>query len=89
MEKAYDLKALGEKIKEEAKKEGLDLAEQAVEKLAKAVYNGTKSWAKESAALSKDGLLGKVDDYVAPFYDQLDSVVNPQIDKIDLDGDGD
>ena len=40
MESAYDVKALGEIIKEEAQKEGLQLAEQAVEKLGKAVYAG-------------------------------------------------
>lgn len=84
MENAYELKALGQMIKEEAAKEGLTIAEDAVEKLAKAAYVGTKKWAKESAALSPT----KIDDFIAPFYDQLDVVVLPQIDKIDLDGDG-
>ena len=84
MTKAYDLKALGQKIKEKAAADGLTIAEDAVEKLAKAAYLGLKEWGKESAVLSTT----KVDDFVAPFYDQLDVVVNPQIDKIDLDGDG-
>ena len=84
MEQAYSLKELGLKIQEEAKKEGLTIAEEAVEKLAKAAYNGTKAWVKESATLSPN----KIDDFIAPFYDQLDVIVNPQIDKIDLDGDG-
>lgn len=84
MEKAYDLKALGEKIVSEAKKEGLSLAEESVEVLAKAAYNAVKSWAKESAVLSEN----KIDDFVAPFYDQIDPLVLPQIEKIDLDGNG-
>lgn len=84
MEKAYDLKVLGEIIKAEAKKDGLTIAEDAVEKLGKAVYNGTKKWAKESAVASAT----KIDDFIAPFYDQLDAAVVPQIEKIDLDGDG-
>lgn len=84
MEKAYDIKALGQIIIEEAKKDGLTIAEEACEKLAKACYMGTKRWGKESAALSES----KVDDFLAPFYDQADPIVLPQIEKIDLDGDG-
>ena len=84
MEKAYELKALGEMIVAEAKKDGLTIAEEALEKLGKAVYFGTKEWAKESAVLSET----KIDDFVAPFYDQIDQFVIPQIEKIDLDGDG-
>lgn len=84
MEKAYDLKALGQMIKDEAAKEGLTIAEEAVEKLAKAAYVATKAWATESAVLSPT----KIDDFIAPFYGQLDVVVLPQIEKIDLDGNG-
>lgn len=84
MEKAYDLKALGQKIKEKAAADGLTLAEEAVEKLAKAAYLGLKDWAKESAVLSET----KIDDFITPAYDYLDSFVMPQIDKIDIDGDG-
>ena len=84
MEKAYDLKELGQMIKEEAAKDGLTIAEEALEKLGKAVYLGTKRWGKESAVLSET----KIDDFAAPFYDQIDQFVIPQIDKIDLDGDG-
>lgn len=84
MEKAYELKALGQMVVEEAKKKGLTLAEEAVETLAAAIYQGTKAWAKESAALSPN----KVDDFVAMFYDQADPFVLPQIEKIDLDGSG-
>jgi hypothetical protein len=85
MEKAYELKALGEMIIAEAKKEGLTIAEEALEKLGKAVYFGSKEWAKESAKLSET----KIDDFIAPFYDKIDEFVTPQIEKIDLDGDGD
>ena len=84
MQKPYEIKALGQAIVDEAKKDGLVVAEDALEKLGKAVYNGTKKWAKESADLS----VNKFDDFAAPFYDHLDGVVNPQIEKIDLDGDG-
>ena len=88
MEKPYELKALGQAIVKEAEKEGLPVAEQALEKLGKAVYNGTKSWLKESAELSTDGVLGKADDFVVSFIDRLDPIVDAQIEKIDLDGDG-
>lgn len=84
MEKAYDLKSLGEIIAAEAKKEGFAVAEEALEKLGKAVYMGVKHWASESAILSES----KVDDFIAPFYEMMDKFVLPQIEKIDLDGDG-
>lgn len=84
MEKPYDLKDLGAKIIAEAKKEGLPLAEEAAEKLAKAAYFGVKSWYVESAKLSQT----KIDDLGLPFIDHVDQFVLPQIEKIDLDGDG-
>lgn len=84
MEKAYDVKALGQMIAEEAKKEGLTLAEEAIEKLGKSAYAGSKRWFNESAALSAN----KVDDFVAPLLSYVDTVVLPQIEKLDLDGDG-
>ena len=71
-------------IAAEAKKEGLVLAEEMIETLAKAAYNGVKAWAKESAQLSTN----KIDDLVVPFYGYLDSLVLPQIEKIDIDGSG-
>lgn len=84
MEKPYDLKALGKKIIEEAGKEGLPLAEEAAEKLAKSAYFAIKSWSKESAALSPN----KADDFVVQFSDFLDPYVLPAIEKLDLDKDG-
>lgn len=84
MESAYDVKALGEIIKEEAQKEGLTMAEQAAEKLGKAVYAGFKRWVSESAVMSEN----KVDDMLAPAVAFLDPIVLPQIEKLDLDGDG-
>jgi hypothetical protein len=75
MEKAYDLKDLGEKLKAK----GLPIAEDMLEKIAGEVYLAVKAWAKESAPLSET----KVDDFVSPFYDQLDAIVLPLIDKID------
>lgn len=75
MEKAYDLKELGARLKAQ----GLPIAEEALEAAAAIVYKEFKAWAKESAPLSET----KVDDFVAPFYDQLDPIVLPMIDKID------
>lgn len=82
--KAYDLKELGEIIVAQAKADGLTLAEEAVEKLAKAAYAGFKQWGKESAAVSEN----KIDDFLMPAFDFLDPLVLPQIEKIDLDGSG-
>lgn len=84
MTEAYSLKDLGLMIAAEAKKDGLILAEEILEQLAKSTYKATKSWAKQSATLSEN----KYDDLVAPFYDQVDAFVLPQIEKIDLDGSG-
>lgn len=75
MEKAYDLKALANKLE----KAGLPIVKEAAEETAKQVYLAVKEWAKESAVISEN----KVDDFIAPFYDQLDPLVLPQIDKID------
>lgn len=84
MQKPYDIKQLGQAIIAEAKKDGLTLAEEAAEKIAKAAYLGTKTWAKASAAVSEN----KIDDILMPAIDYLDTMVLPQIEKIDLDGDG-
>lgn len=84
MQKAYDLKALGEKVLAMAEAEGLSIAEEAVEALAKAAYLGVKAWAQESAQLSEN----KIDDFFVPFYENLDAFVLDQIKKIDLDGSG-
>lgn len=84
MEQAYELKALGLAIIEEAKKDGLTIGEEAVEVLAKAAYFGQKRWLKESALLSEN----KIDDVAIPFYDFADGIVLPLIEKIDFDGDG-
>ena len=75
MEKAYDLKDLGLRLKNA----GLPIAEEALEAAAGIVYKETKAWLKESSPLSET----KMDDFVSPFYDQLDPIVLPLIDKID------
>ena len=85
MEKAYDLKALGEKIRDHAATEGLPIAEEALEKLGMAVYDGMKDWFHESAVITET----KLDDFIVPLWDLADQYVMPQIEKIDLDGDGD
>lgn len=84
MKDAYSIKELGQIIADEAKKSGLALAEDAVEQLGKSAYMGMKRWVQESAALSSN----KIDDVLAPFIGQLDPIVLPQIEKLDLDGDG-
>jgi hypothetical protein len=83
-DQAYSLKILGEKIVAKAKEKGLTLAEEAVETLAASVYLGMKDWAVESAVASEN----KIDDFIAPFYSQIDNFVLPQIQKLDLDGSG-
>lgn len=80
MEKAYDLKDLGKRLKDA----GLPIAEDALQSAGKNAYVALKAWLKESAVLSSN----KVDDVLAPFVDQADPVVLPQIEKLDLDGDG-
>jgi hypothetical protein len=75
MEKAYDLKDLGQKLKDA----GLPIMEEALEAAAGKAYMVLKQWIQESAVLSEN----KIDDVIAPFIDHLDSIVLPQIDKID------
>ena len=81
---AYSIKQLGEKIIAKAKADGLTIAEEAAEKLAKAAYLGTKEWAQESAMISEN----KIDDAISLGYNFFDPLVIPQIEKLDLDGDG-
>lgn len=75
MEKAYDIKDLAKKLEAA----GVPVLKEAAEETAKQVYLAVKAWAKESAALSEN----KLDDVISPFYDQLDQIVMPQIDKVD------
>lgn len=84
MTKAYDFKELVVMIKDEAKKNGLAIAEEALEALAISTYTAQKNWLKESAKLSD----WKYDDLIAPFVDNLDTLVLPQIGKLDLNKDG-
>lgn len=84
MDKPYNLKALGKSIREEAGKDGLNVAEDALEKLGKAVYVGMKKWIMESALMSET----KLDDFIVPFLSHIDPFVLPQIEKLDIDGDG-
>ena len=83
MNKAYDIKVLGQMIIEEAKKDGLTIAEEAAEKLAKAAYVGSKKWFAQSAAMTDT----KADDLVAGIYNMADPVVMPMIEAM-VDGDG-
>lgn len=70
-QKAYDLKKLMDHLKDQ----GLELAEDAAEK----VYNGVMNWVEESAKVSKN----PIDDIVILVRKQIDGIVLPQIDKID------
>lgn len=74
MDNAYDLKELGQRLKDT----GLPLAMDALESEAGKVYIVLKQWIKDSAALSSN----KIDDVAAPFLDYLDPLILPQIDKI-------
>lgn len=80
MEKAYDVKVLGQYLKEA----GLPLAEDQLEAQAKSAYAALKKWVQASAALSEN----KIDDIVVPFFSQLDPIVFEAVEKIDLDKDG-
>lgn len=71
MEKAYDLKELGKRLKAKGLVEAEDMAEQ--------VYAELKTWFAESAAMSET----PYDDLVVPFLGSLDSVIMPKIDEID------
>jgi hypothetical protein len=71
MEKAYDVKALAEKLKEKGLPE--------VENMAVLAYQAIKEWAVESAALSEN----KIDDVLMPALSFLDGMILPAIDKID------
>lgn len=71
MTKAYDIQDLLKRL--EGK--GLHLAEEAL----MTIFTESKQWAKESAAISEN----KYDDLVAPFLDQIDAIIVPQIDKVD------
>lgn len=71
MEKAYDLKDLGEKLKLAGLPEVEDLAQKA--------YVAVKDWLKESAIVS----LNPYDNLIIGFVDSLDAVVLPELDKID------
>lgn len=84
MEKAYDGKELIKKIQAKAAAKGLTMAEESLEVLAVAVWDGIKEWGNESAVLSPN----PVDNFIMPSLNFLDGYIKPQIEKIDLDGDG-
>lgn len=71
MEKAYDLKALGAKLKEAGLVELEDGAEH--------IYKAIKEWLKESAQLSAT----PYDNIAIAYLDNLDRYVLPQLNKID------
>lgn len=71
MEKAYDLKELGLRLKAKGLVEAEDLALE--------IYKEVKQFLRDSAALSAT----PYDNLAVPFLDQLDALVLPQIDKID------
>lgn len=75
MDKAYDLKALGQMMADE----GLPIAKEALEAAGGKMYIVLKKWLQESAVLSEN----KMDDIVMPFLGQLDGIILPMIDKID------
>lgn len=84
MENAYDGKELLKKVQAKMAEKGLTMAEESLEVILKANWEGLKEWANESAVLSAN----PVDNFIMPALSYLDPYVNPQIEKIDLDGDG-
>ena len=81
MEKAYDLKALGQKLMAK----GLPIAEGALEASALQCWEAVKEWTLESAVMSEN----KFDDAIAPMaIGAMDPVVQSEIAKVDIDGDG-
>lgn len=71
MQKAYELKALGDKLAAK----GLPVLENTAEE----VYEAVKEWFVESAKLSAS----PIDDMIVPFLGFVDGIVKPAIDKID------
>lgn len=71
MEKAFDVKALGEELKAQ----GLPLLEDGAEK----VYAALGKWLRDSAVI-QGGLVGSV---LPAALDAVDGYVKAQIDKID------
>lgn len=69
--KAYDLKVLAEKMKQE----GLEVAEDAAGKMVKCVM----IWLKDSAVKSENPF----DDMIAPFLIPIEKYIMNEIDKID------
>ena len=84
MEKSYDIKELGKKIQAKAKEQGLELAEEAIETLAKAALDGTIEWAEESAAMTPT----IIDDLGIQGVKQLKHLAYTGVEKLDLNGDG-
>lgn len=71
MEKAFDVKALGEELKAQ----GLPLLEDGAEK----VYAAVNKWLKDSAAI-QGGLVGSI---LPAALDAVDAFVKGKIDQID------
>jgi len=71
MEKAYDLKELGEKLKDV----GLPVLEDTAEKVVGKVFE----WLKESAVLSKN----PYDDMAVFVYPKIEEFIKEKLDEID------
>ena len=84
MEKPYDVKELYAKVKAKAEKQGLTLAEDAVEILVKESLDGVIEWAEESADMTPT----IIDDLGVKGVKQFRDTAFTYIEKIDLDGDG-
>lgn len=85
MDKPFDLKALGETVVARAKERGLTVAEESVEVLAAAVWDGLIEWSEKSVQLTPT----PVDNVLFGLIAYFEKQVRSQIEKIDLDGDGD
>lgn len=70
MEKAFDLKALGEELKGQ----GLELAEESMKVVVKGVFN----WIEASVKLTAN----PYDDFFVMARPQIEEVLNPVVEKI-------
>jgi propanediol dehydratase large subunit len=75
MTKAYDKDALVKALEKEGIEGGIEVLKKCV--------NIAGDWLITSADLSKDGLVGKLDDFAKPGVKYVVNVVNEQLDKLD------
>lgn len=84
MEKAYDLKVLGEMVAARARASGLLVVEDGLEHLGADIFAAFQEWATQSAELTPT----QIDNFAFSFLEKVKPFVDTQIVKLDLNGDG-